>query len=92
MGNLDKDLDAKMHEMKLRKRALDLVSTSVDDLSSSLPHLKSDVLDDIYIVKYAVEICQRREWKTKALLLGRKLRKMKKDIDTDRRFRLFLQE
>lgn len=85
------DIEQKRHELALRKRALDLVSTSVDDLQSSMPYLKSESLDDVQIVQYAVEICQRREWKTKSVVLGRKLRKMKKEAATELRLRLIQQ-
>jgi hypothetical protein len=76
------------NETELKKRAMDLVSTSVDDLHSSLPYLKSEIEDDIQVVEFGYQICNRRGEKTKAKMLGAKLRNMKKEVLHERYLRL----
>ena len=61
------------------KRAQDLVSTSVDDLHSSLPHYQSSEQSDVETIRYGLRICERRKEKTKATMLRRKLKKMEKE-------------
>jgi hypothetical protein len=75
-------------EVELRKHALSLVGTSVDDLQSSLPYFVSTSPNGLRVIEFALAICQRRGEKTKALVLGRKLRKLKKEIDAARKLRL----
>lgn len=58
------------------ERAQDLVSTSVEDLQSSLPHYSSEFQADIEVVRYGLQLCERRGERTKAAILKRKLKKM----------------
>jgi hypothetical protein len=75
---------------ELQKRARSLVSTSVDDLQSSLPYLKFDSEFDIAVVRCALSICEGRGEKTKAKLLKSKLNKMKKEFDKQNIFKFHL--
>jgi hypothetical protein len=81
------DIEKKI-EMEARQHALSLVSTSVDDMQSSLPYFESKSQKSIQILEFALAICQRRGEKTKATLLARKLRKMKKEVETQRKLGL----
>lgn len=57
-------------------RAQDLVSTSVEDLQSSLPHYSAKSQFDIEVIRYGLKLCERRGETTKVTLLKRKLKKM----------------
>jgi len=61
------------------ERAQGLVSTSVDDLHSSLPYYQGIDPFDVETIKHGLKICQRRGEKTKATMLRRKLKKMEKE-------------
>ena len=61
------------------ERGSTLVSTSVEDLQSSLPHYTSENQEDIEAVRWGLRICERREEKTKIAILTRKLKKMEKE-------------
>lgn len=65
-------------------RAQDLVSTSVQDLQSSLPHYSRERQSDVEVICYAVRLCERRGEKTKATLLRRKLKVMERDSPSPR--------
>jgi hypothetical protein len=68
-----------MDEKNIETKARSLVSTSVDDLRSSLQFYEGDKPEDVLIVKHGLQICERRGEKTKAKMLASKLRKMKKE-------------
>lgn len=61
----------------LQRRAYNLVSTSVDDLNSSMTFYTGDVFEHVEIIKRGLIICRRRGEKTKIKILERKLKKMK---------------
>jgi len=75
----------------LKERARHLVSTSVDDLRSSLPYYTSESENNIQIIEFGLEICNHRGEKTKAKMLSAKLRKMKKEVEKERYLRLLQQ-
>lgn len=60
-------------------RAGDLVSTSVEDLQSSLYFYDAKIQSDIETIRYGLRICERRGEKTKATMLRRKLKRMEKE-------------
>ena len=68
-----------MDDKNIKERARDLVSTSVDDLQSSLYFYNGDNPVHAQIIEHAFQICNCRGEKTKAKLLNSKLRKLKKD-------------
>jgi 5-bromo-4-chloroindolyl phosphate hydrolysis protein len=71
------------HEMaSINQRAMDLVSTSVEDLRSSLNFYEAEKAEDVRIVEIGMQICDRRGEKTKAGLLKRKLNIMRKALET----------
>jgi len=69
-----------MSERTTSERARDLVSTSVQDLQSSLGHYTYLDIKDIETVRAGFAICKRRGEKTKATILRRKLKKMEKQF------------
>jgi len=79
------------NELESRTHALSLVSTSVQDLQSSLPYFVGTSPKSMQVIEFALAICARRGEKTKAKILGRKLRKMKKEFEAERKLRLIQQ-
>ena len=65
-----------------KERARKLVSTSVDDLRSSLYFYEWNVKVDVKTIRLALQMCVRRREKTKASMLQRKLKKMEENIKT----------
>ena len=65
-----------------RERAVSLISTSVDDLRSSLYFYKWDIKVDVETIRLALNMCVERRWKTKAAMLQRKLKQMEENIKT----------
>lgn len=63
----------------LQERAHDLVSTSVDDLNSSMYFFTGTDLEHVQIILRGLVICKRRGEKTKVKLLERKIKKMKQE-------------
>lgn len=64
------------------ERARSLVSTSVDDLRSSLYFYEWNVKVDVETIRQGLLICEQRGEKTKASMLRRKLKGMEKNIAT----------
>lgn len=62
----------------LSKRAQDLVSTSVEDMTSSLYFYTND--EDRFVLELALRIVNRRGEKTKAAMLRSKLKKIRQEI------------
>jgi len=68
-----------MKDENVKEHARDLVSTSVDDLQSSLWFYDGKSRVHAQIIEHALRICERRGEKTKARLLKSKLNKLKKE-------------
>ena len=60
-------------DQEIKRRAINLISTSVQDLQSSLHHYNND---DIEIVRHAHLLAHKRGEKTKKKILYSKLRKL----------------
>lgn len=65
-----------------KTRALNLVSTSVDDLRCSLYFYEWNVKVDVETIRLGLLICEQRGEKTKAVMLRRKLKKMEETLKT----------
>ena len=63
----------------VQDRARSLVSTSVDNLHSSLWFYDAHDEFDVATIREGLKICERRGEKTKATMLRRKLKKMEKE-------------
>ncbi len=63
-------------------RARNLVSTSVDDLRSSLYFYQWNIKSDVETIRLGLLICEKRGEKTKAVMLRRKLKKMEETLNT----------
>lgn len=70
-----------MEKKDTQERARDLVSTSVEDMNSSLNFYQFDEPTDVEIIMLALKIVTRRGEKTKVKILERKIKKMKKESD-----------
>ena len=63
-------------------QARNLVSTSVDDLRSSLYFYQWNIKSDVETIRLGLLICEQRGEKTKAVMLRRKLKKMQDTLKT----------
>ena len=63
-------------------QARNLVSTSVDDLRSSLYFYQWSIKSDVETIRLGLLICEQRGEKTKAVMLRRKLKKMEETLKT----------
>lgn len=58
------------------------MSTSVDDLRSSLYFYQWNIKSDVETIRLGLLICEQRGEKTKAVMLRRKLKKMQDTLKT----------
>lgn len=69
-----------MEDKNIKQNGRDLVSTSVDDLQSSLWFYDGTNPAHVQILEHGLKICERRGEKTKVKLLKTKIRKLQKDV------------
>ena len=77
-----------MEAKDVNEHARGLIGTSVDDLRSSLYFYDGSSPVHEQIIEHGLQICERRGEKTKATMLRRKLRNLKKEAEKKQNLQL----